>query len=122
MRARIDLTLPLPPSVNRMLGKATDGHVFRRAHYQRWRKTAGLEFIAVKQSLPTKGLRSGPYGVRVRWPERMDGDVDNRLKALLDFMVWMRITPDDRAARHLSVGFSPVPAPGTCIVRVWSFT
>lgn len=120
MRSRIDLRLPVPPSVNHAKGwDRGTGHVYRREHYRRWIKAAGLEFIAVRPSLPCKGLPTAPYGLRVRWPTGMRPDVDNPLKQLLDFLVLMRITPDDALCRHLSVGFADVPA-GSCLVRVWS--
>ncbi len=121
MLPRIDLDLPIPPSVNKTHAKASDGQVYRRAHYRAWIKAAGLEIIAVRSKLPVKGLRTGPYGLRVRWHPHMLGDCSNRIKALEDFLVLMRITPDDRYERHLSVGYSAaVPGPQRCLVRVWS--
>ena len=123
MRARIDIRLPVPPSVNHAKGfNRETGAVFRRRHYKRWIKEAGLEFIAVRSSLACKGLPTAPYGFRVRWPEGMRADADNPLKQLCDFLVLMRITPDDSLCRHISVGFSPSLPPGTCLVRVWSIT
>lgn len=135
---RIELTLPLPPSVNKMHGKGTarrrtallnggaviavEGStvVYRREHYRAWIKEAGLEIIAARPALSGRGLPSRPYGVRIRWAEDARFDCDNGVKALLDLLVTMRITPDDRNCRHISVGFAATVPDGRCRVRVWS--
>lgn len=119
MAARITLDLPLPPVVNHMYGRNRDG-VFTRSHVKRWKKQAGTEILIQITTASVKSLGCGRYGVRIRWPEDDPADVDGRLKAMLDLLVWMRLTPDDRFCRHLSVGFTPTLAAPRCAVRLWS--
>lgn len=119
-RRRIDLTLPAPPSVNNARG--TDprtGGVYLKKHYQAWIRAAGTSILAARPKLASKGLGPTHYGVRVRWAEGDAADIDNRIKALLDLLHQMGVTPDDRYARHLSVGYSPAVPAGYCQVRVW---
>lgn len=143
--ARLSLVLPLPPSVNHTLGMATvpgttkrihprvrkalglagreDSDrfcVYRREHYTAWIKQAGLAVMVQRPKMPVKALGPGRYGLRVRWPEDMRGDNSNRIKALEDFLVYMRITPDDKHERILIASFSRHVAPDTCAVTVWT--
>ena len=75
--------------------------------------------IAVKSTLRAKP-RPAREGSRVCWPQDMRGDNSNRIKALEDFLAYMRITPDDRFERKLDAGFSRHVEPGTCAVTVWT--
>ena len=122
MCSRIDLDLPLPPSVNGLFadgGRCGGGRIKSR-RYKAWLKQAGLEIIAARPALSGRGLVSRPYGARVRWPSAARFDCDNGIKALLDLLVTMRITPDDGLCRHLSVGYCLSLPPGRCAVRVWT--
>jgi Holliday junction resolvase RusA-like endonuclease len=120
MCSRIDLALPLPPSVNdATLNLPGRGRVKTRA-YKSWEKTAGLFVIAARPSLSGNGLLTQPYGCRIRVPAAMIGDIDNRVKQILDLFVRMRLTPDDALLHHLSVGRANGIERGMCRVRVWS--
>lgn len=120
MAVRIELDLPSPPTINHAYGRGAEGgKLYRASHYKAWIKTAGLEIMVQRPKMEVKGIGSGRYGIRIRWPEGDEADIDNRIKALLDFLVLMRVTPDDRFARHLSVGYSPDAQAGRCLVRVW---
>lgn len=141
--ARLSLVLPLPPSVNhshgvreiagkskltirqaKAIGLVSEGEatfaLFRQPHYRAWIKEAGLCILAQRPAMPVKALGPGFYGLRVRWPQDMRGDNSNRIKALEDFLAYMRITPDDRFERKLDAGFSRHVEPGTCAVTVWT--
>jgi Holliday junction resolvase RusA-like endonuclease len=149
---RIDLDLPLPPSINsahdiapmrprRASGKSLtdweswlDGKiahqprdakiaVFRSKTYERWRKESQLEIIAARPRLEIRELPFGMhYCARMRWNAKAAPDVDNPIKPCLDLLHSMRITPDDRMCWHVSAGRSWHVAPGRAHVRVWSIT
>jgi hypothetical protein len=143
--ARLSLVLPLPPSVNHSHGMAVAPRptkrlsprvkkamglsgredsdrliVYRRDYYTAWIKQAGLAVMVQRPKMPVKALGPGRYGLRVRWPEDMRGDVSNRVKALEDFLVYMRMTPDDKHERILIASFSRHVEPDTCAVTVWT--
>lgn len=121
-RPDIAFTLSLPTSVNRTHVQRPDGQVYRSGAYNAWRKTAGNEFLRVKSKLPCKELPHGWYRLRLRWPVEDAADVTNRTKALVDWLVWMKITPDDRWLWAISEGRSRHVGRGLCSVRVWSVT
>lgn len=86
----VDLTLhniALPPSVNSLY---YGDHTLTAAH-RSWRKTFGHELMAVK-ARPFIGR----WTLEVIVPEKMRGDVDNRIKAVSDALVKFEIVPDDR--------------------------
>ncbi len=85
--------LSVPTSTNRLfIGKGKR----KTADYTDWIATAGGEILAQRPKMPIKALPSGPYAVTVEIPETDPGDIDNRMKAVLDLLVRMQITPDDR--------------------------
>lgn len=103
------LNLPLGPSVNAMF----PGRTRRRKSqaYKAWINAAGWEIQAQRP----KRLGPGRYEVRILVPDKMRGDADNRIKAVLDLLVTHSLTPDDRYANS-SVERSPDAPPGRCIV------
>lgn len=83
--------LPTPPSVNAMYDNAKRGRV-KTDVYKAWINEAGW---AYKQQ-PKRGPNiEGPYRVEIHLPKNMRGDIDNRLKAVLDLLCTMGATSDD---------------------------
>lgn len=76
-----------PPSVNAMF---YSNH--RKAkRYRDWQEYFGWRLARAK--VPTF---SGPYQIDLVLTKQVRGDVDNRLKALLDTLVKFGVTPDDK--------------------------
>lgn len=120
MTARIALMLPLPPSVN---GLHTGTGLSKRRHpnYNAWLQEAGWRINELRLRLAVRALPDAqPYRARMRWPRADGADADNRVKALLDLLVAMRVTPDDRWLEGGSFGRSDSVPPGLCSVVVWS--
>lgn len=116
----IDLNLPLPPSVN-ALHAGTGAAKHRQKHYREWLRDAGWEIMSARPKMPIKALPPRClYRIRARWPQYDSADADNRLKALVDLLVGLRVTPDDKLLDGGSFGRSPLVPPGRCLVRVWS--
>lgn len=110
-KAGFVLDLPIPPSVNNMFpGRAGR---FKSAQYKAWIKAAGWELKA--QGV---GSVSGPYVLTLELPEKMPGDLDNRLKGISDLLVAHRLTPDDRHAVSVTACRSPDVLKDRCRVRV----
>ncbi len=87
--------LSVPTSTNRLFTGTGKGKR-KTADYTDWIATAGGEILAQRPKMPIKALPSGPYAVTVEIPETDPGDIDNRMKAVLNLLVRMQITPDDR--------------------------
>lgn len=115
----IDLNLPLPPSVNR-LHAGTGAGKHRQKHYREWLRDAGWEIMSARPKMPVKALPQRLYRIRARWPQYDAADADNRLKALLDLLAGLRVTPDDKLLDGGTFGRSPLVPHGRCLVRVWS--
>jgi crossover junction endodeoxyribonuclease RusA len=88
------IILPVPPSVNALFanGKAGRGR-FKTTKYKQWIELATWEFYRQRKSV---ARILGPYTIEIRLPHNMRGDVDNRTKAMLDLLVDLGVTDDDR--------------------------
>ncbi|MEO1187986.1 MAG: hypothetical protein AAFW60_02860 [Pseudomonadota bacterium] len=108
-----ELDLPLGPSVNGMF----PGRTRRRKSnaYVVWIQAAGWEINIQKP----KPLGPGRYEVAIQVPEKMRGDADNRIKAVLDLLVSRGLTPDDDKADCSVKRSADVPA-GRCHVQFWT--
>lgn len=81
----VTVNLPLPPSVNDAFAARRGSHLLMKtAAYHAWARAVRDELEAAKLTLPT--LQYGPYGLWVALPEKMRGDIDNRVKLLSDML------------------------------------
>ena len=112
----LTIRLPLPPSVNNMFGVArTTGRRFKSRTYKRWCEDADFELVrqrANKVRLP------GKYSIIIGCPQGMRGDVDNRVKAILDLFVRWGITDDDKHCRRMVAEKVAGIERDTCIVTI----
>lgn len=88
----LTVTLPYPPSANRMwrhVGKK----VLRSAEYEQWRRTSSA---IIRMETRGKSLE-GPYAmtVHVGRPDRRRRDIDNLVKPVGDVMVLAGAVEDD---------------------------
>jgi Holliday junction resolvase RusA-like endonuclease len=108
----ITLSLPIPPSVNDLFdGGRRTRRRFKSDRYKAWEDEADGCLYQQKQ-----GVVVGAYVVEIGLPEMMRGDVDNRIKPVLDFLVSRGLTPDDKHLRKLSIERSEAVEPGWCHV------
>ena len=108
----ISFTVPFPPSTNSLFR----GRRFKTPAYKDWRKEAGLTILI--QNVPR--LPPGDVVVVIALPHGFRlGDVDNRIKAVLDAIVDMQVINDDcfvydlriywaRESKTCQVSISPV--------------
>lgn len=113
----VTLKLPLPPSVNGLFvnkrGGKPGGGRFTSPGYGQWQWAA---FAALQTQKPV-GSVSGPFHFRLTVPRDMRGDIDNRLKAAIDFCVAQKITHDDCHAQSVTVMRGAVE-PGFALVEI----
>jgi Holliday junction resolvase RusA-like endonuclease len=109
------LDLPLPPSVNR-----TSGQRLGNEHplVKQWRKSADAYLLFTRQSKHLK-LIDGTVMIEIIWSGQMIGDIDNRIKHLLDYLQRLGVIANDSWCRRLLADYGTAPA--GCRVRVHSW-
>ncbi len=108
-----EVTLPLPPSANKLFKNIAHGRAKTRA-YVEWRHAAEAQLRAL-QLTPVRG----PYELAILVP-RGAGDISNRIKAVEDILVKVGLTDDDKHNEAVSARrYLRVP-PGLCTVIVRS--
>ena len=85
------ISIPVPPSVNHM-HKSGRGYRYSTAEYRNWQRSAGWEVLRQKP-VPLTACR---YEVELTLPAKLRGDIDNRIKPVLDLLVKLGVVPDDR--------------------------
>lgn len=100
-------TLPVPPSVNeaflnRRTGKGR-GRI-KSAKYHSWlRQADGYYWLQyLQRATPIRA----PYDLKLVLPD-VRGDIDNRVKLVVDYLVSRNLTPDDKHMRRLEVERDP---------------
>jgi len=99
----ITLDLPIPPSVNDLYANRKRGRGpgrYKTKEYKDWLYRADQSFLAQKWRID---YLHGPCDLHIKVPAKMRGDVDNRIKAVADYLVSRQITADDRFYRKVSI-------------------
>lgn len=95
----ITVTLPLAPSVNGAFANVHGKGRVRTAPYKTWAQSAGWE---LKAQRPIR-CDCDRLEVVIALPEKMPGDVDNRVKPTLDLLVSLGLIRDDSHVYELRV-------------------
>lgn len=113
----LTLVLPIPPSANDLFdGGMKTKRRFKSQRYKDWEAEAESSLWEQKPF----GLVTGAYEVEITLPEMMRGDIDNRIKGLVDFMAQKGLTPDDKHLWKVSIRRDPNVPPGKCHVTARS--
>lgn len=119
----IAIDLPFPPSTNRLHGRsASSRKYFRRSKYESWLSNADA-MVTLHGSYPRPKL-DGKFEATLLFDEGAgkNSDLDNRIKATLDWVVSREVVTDDRYCRRLVAQWVPHErAPYGCklILRSW---
>lgn len=92
--------LPVPPSVNVAFRNVPGKGRVKTADYKIW-CNAAADILAVK--VPKRCRVAGKFEVAINLPAKMKGDLDNRVKGILDALVKSGLIDDDRFMEELHV-------------------
>lgn len=114
----ITLAIPLPPSVNKIWRQQTKGRgaPFLSPVYTAWQQEAGWSITGTHVE-----RIEGPYAVCIHVPHDMAGDIDNRVKPILD-LCKKHVTDDDKHCWDQRIVRSYDVPTGTCVVQIWNST
>jgi Holliday junction resolvase RusA-like endonuclease len=111
------LDLPMPPSANNLWRKAR-GRMILSPEYQAWKRQADGYALGQK---PRGGFPTidGPFEAKITLDRDMHGrgDIDNRVKALGDFLQHLGIVSNDKNMQRLEVSFGYAPIGCRVVVR-----
>lgn len=115
------LTLPLPPSANNLFATVMRKNRHGRRvpkripakHYAAWLEAAGWTLKTQE-----RWHLGGSVDIAIYLPSGMAGDIDNRIKAVLDLLVKFDRIDDDKHVRSLSVVRSDSVSPKDCRIYV----
>jgi len=97
------IVLPVPPSVNMLFRNVPGRGRVKTGHYKAWLQEAGLK-LKLQRPMPI----AGRYQLTIRIPQKLLGDIDNRIKAVSDLLVQHALVEDDRHAWKVTVERAPV--------------
>lgn len=96
------VSLPVPPSVNAAWRNVARVGRVKTRDYARWQKGA---ILAIFAQVRADRRIEGNIAVRIDLPARTRGDLDNRLKPILDALVASRRIDDDVHVRDIRMTF-----------------
>jgi Holliday junction resolvase RusA-like endonuclease len=120
--AEIVIDLPFPPSVNRIwrgVRRDNGRSVMLSPEYRKWKDEA--DALAMLRRACRDGNRVvGPFEAAILLNmEAGRGDIDNRIKAVLDWLQSRRVIENDSLCMELSIKWAlPEQAPDGCRVTV----
>lgn len=94
----IEISLPVPPSLNNCYVNASGRGRFKSTEYRIWCREAQAYLMAAP-----KGKVAIGYSLHIVLPVNMRGDLDNRVKPLSDVLVASGVLPDDKHAAKITV-------------------
>jgi Holliday junction resolvase RusA-like endonuclease len=92
--------LPPPSANNAFVNKRNGRGRFKSGEYKRWTAYA---CAAIKGRVPAKNRVGGKFYVAINLPLKMRGDIDNRIKGILDALVASGRIDDDKHMDELHV-------------------
>lgn len=111
------LEIPVPPSVN-AIWRAKGNGVYRSKPYLDWIAQAGAA-VLVDNKTRTRRTITGPFSAIIDMRRQRKGsDIDNRIKAVLDFCQLHQFVSDDSNCMWVRAGWSKDAGPRGCRVTL----
>ena len=104
---RLEISLPMPPSMNALWRSRRGGgggrvRVYRDPRYTRWLRDAGVHWL--QQRPPGFETIPGPFEATIQLGKlRLNADADNRIKPTLDALEQMGVVANDKFCRRITV-------------------
>lgn len=111
------IEIPVPPPANNAFINVRGRGRTKSPAYRAWRQSAVL---SIYSQVPAKLRIGGSVVVYIALPAKMRGDVDGRIKGVLDALVDSRRIDDDRNV--VAVTASKTHDKATALVRVAQYT
>ena len=92
--------IPVPPSLNNAFFNRKAGGRVKTPTYRKWCRAAALTIVA---SVQAKDRVSGPFRISINLPSHIAGDIDNRVKGIVDALVASGRVDDDKNMEELHV-------------------
>lgn len=120
--AEVVIDLPFPPSVNRIWRgvRRDNGHsVMLSPEYRKWKDSADA-LALLRRTCRDSNRIAGPFEAAILLNmEAGLGDIDNRIKAVLDWLQSRQVIENDKLCMELSIKWAlPELAPDGCRVTV----
>lgn len=117
------IDLPYPPSVNRLWrnsGADATSRVYLSPSYVKWKQAADILLLSTKGWRNKKIAGSFVADIVLCPPQKgMRGDIDNRIKAVLDFLQRIEVVANDKHCQRVSAEWvDAARAPTGCRVTV----
>ena len=113
----IIIDLPTPPSVNRIwrANRAGPNKVSKSREYVSWQKSADALALSTGQF---RGLKTivGPFEAHII-VKRVPGDLDNRVKGVLDWLQSRAVIADDKFCERIVLEWGEAPTGCRVTVR-----
>lgn len=106
------LKLAPPPSVNRAFRNVAGKGRVKTRDYRTWRRDAVL---TIYEQVPATKRIGGAVAVTINLPAGLQGDIDNRIKGILDALVASQRIDDDKHVSAITVRRN---APDKCAL-IW---
>lgn len=113
-------TLPFPPSVNTLFRNLPKGGRVKTTRYKEWiNKAAGIFDTQPHKRIHGDNLE---LNIMLYRPDKRKRDLDNYLKALLDFLVTTKVIDDDSCINWISIRWSEGKTEGgASVVQIRSY-
>lgn len=109
------IRLPIPPSTNNLFVTRGRKRVISPA-YRAWRTEAGLRLNVQR---PQSHAKSRRLAVAIHVPDTVRGDLDNRIKGLLDLIVDHGLIADDRFIDSIQITRGPCLIDDEITLDIW---
>ena len=118
------LEFPAPPSINRAGAEWRLGNSASRV--RRWRRAADAHLLVTGQHRKLDQRIDGYFTIDIVWDrhlaDELNGDIDNRIKYLLDYLQYLRVFENDSLCRFMTVGYGNVPDGCRVRLRPWNWS
>lgn len=115
------LELPWPPSINKTWAPRKNGRgMYMTPTAKQWHKDANL--LLRYQLGPHTAMQGRLKVVMALTPPKLSGDIDNRIKAVLDALQHAGVMQNDQQVKRLEIDWLDPRPPGYVRLRVMHIT